>query len=61
MTSLLKVKIEQEGEGRAKKSLKDQTRPESKAWRLLSVVGVTRVLVAHINITMANAGWKSNH
>jgi len=60
MTSLQRVKIKQEGEGRAKKSLKYQTRAESKAWNLLSAVGVTGVLVVHINITTANAGLKSD-
>jgi len=47
--------------GERRSSLNCQTRTESRAWRLLSSLGLMGVPVARVSITTANVGLKSDH
>ena len=54
-------KLSRKGKGERRSSLDGQTRAGSRAWRLLSAVGSTGVLVARVSIATANAGLRSDH
>ena len=54
-------KSSRKGKGERRRSLKGQTRAESRARHLLSAVGATGVPVARVSIATANAGFKIDH